>query len=255
MNDEEAMNNEATNQLIIELAKQNALLNPKMKISNAKAIFQGIQDEREFNIESILSDKKFIEFTEYQAKEMAKHYEKNIDDFHLIVTTILHILLRNYKLFENVEAPKGNLLDYCFIRPTSKRFKKNLIWAMFAKYYNRFEEMNNKKCFELISNTYHQDDLEFYESNKHYADVYDYGVNQKDYRNRLNNDDFNDEDIVDETDGEAANIDEVEELIERIENPGDIDKEYSAWRSELQVINCYSQSIMSRDRRCLLSRS
>lgn len=226
MSDKE-QNNEEIHALIRELANLNIELNSKSMISNIQLVLKGIEDERDLIIETILSDEDFISFTEKQHKSIAYYYEKDSDDFRLIVIKILNSLLKDYKLFENVDDPKGNLLTYCFIQPINNTYP-NRIWAIFQRYYDKFEEMQGNKLLEpmFIHQTYCADDLDFNYSNKYYVDFHEYGVSGRDDRSIIN--DECEEDTSD------THIDEVQV------NEGGTDEEYQKWvTNDVIVIRKY----------------
>ena len=132
MNDAE-LNNKTINELIIKLVNLNTKLNSKDK-SNIQLVLTGHgEDERDYIIENLMADKDFINFTEIQAKKMAHYYGINVDDFRLIVITLLNVLMKDYKLIaNNITNPKGHLLSYCFKQPIGKGKKKfpNRIWGI-----------------------------------------------------------------------------------------------------------------------------
>lgn len=188
MNSEE-LNNEVINKLIKELADLNIKLNSKDK-SNVQKIFDEVEndEERDLITETILSDEDFIKFSEIQAKKMAYYYGKNLDDFRLIVAKLLNVLLKNYKCFTGINNPKGHLLSYCFRQPIGENGKTfpNRIWTYVHRYFDKFEEMKGHKSLEQLqllgSQGYDQNDLDYWESNKFYAEYFEHEVNKKDRR-------------------------------------------------------------------------
>lgn len=187
MNNEE-FNNEVINKLIKELADLNIKLNSKDKRNIQKNFDEVENDERDLIIETILSDDDFIKFTEIQSKKMAYYYGKNVEDFRLIVTKLLNVLIKNYQCFTGINNPKGHLLSYCFRQPIGKNRKTfpNRIWTYFHRYFHKFEEMKGHKSLEQLqllgSQGYDQNDLDYWESNKFYAEYFEHEVNKKDRR-------------------------------------------------------------------------
>lgn len=184
------MNDDAkTNELIIELANLNDKLNSKNKDSNVKLTFAGITDDRDEIIEKILFDEKINKKCEMQAVLMNNYYREiygsNID-FRDIVFFLMRILLKNFKLFDGIDSPKGFLISYCFNQKAGSF--QNRLWAYLSKYNQRFEEFKGHKSLDQILENQRYDihDADYFESNKCWIDIIEAGANSKFDQSNIN---------------------------------------------------------------------
>ena len=174
------MENTTMNELIVKLVNINNQLNTENEISNVKLVLAGIEDKRDPIIDKIIFDKvsnekKYIyDFYQDQIKNMNQYYkmyESNIY-FADIVEKIIRILLKNFKLFPYIKEPKGYLISYLFQKGIQGF--PNRIWAMFHKYFNKFDETKSHKSLEQIrknATKLDKSEQDYFESNESSFDM------------------------------------------------------------------------------------
>lgn len=227
-----------TNEDVIQLAELNKKLNSFNEISNAKQVFAGIRDERDPIIDRIISGEDIYIQINGLAIEMSQYYFKTygekIDFTYFIdfIEQIIRILLKNLKLYDDVEKPRAFMASYLF----KQKFGTfdNRVKVYFNKYYPKyFERFKGHKSLEQLfdKQTYNQDDLDYWESNKFYADYHEFAVNSMDNRekdgskNIINNtsvkidlDDIEDDEILYLKDEDILLIPDDEEGRATVEN-------------------------------------
>ncbi len=189
------------NEDVIKLAELNKKMNSFNELNNAKQVFTGVRDERDPLIDSIISAKDVYYPIDKLAREMSRYYLEiygdDIDYTYFIdfIEQIVRILLKNFKLYEDIKDPRAFMISYLFKQKTGTF--DNRIWAYFNRYYQKyFESFKNHESYEQLydNKKYCKDDLDFYECNKFYVNYYESGINRKDTRDSIN-DDGKDDDL------------------------------------------------------------
>lgn len=187
------MNNEE----VIKLAELNQKMNSFNEISNVKQVFSGNRDMRDPIIDRLMTGADVYYRIDKLAREMSKHYFEtygnDIDFTYFIdfIEQIVRILLKNLKVFDEVKDPRAFMISYLFKQKVGTF--DNRIWAYFNRYYPKyFVPFKNHKSYEhlLDKSKYCKDDIDFCESNKFYVDYYESGVNGKDTRDLIRDDDI-----------------------------------------------------------------
>jgi len=210
-----------TNEDVIKLAELNKKLNSFNEISNAKQVFSGERDERDPIIDRILSGEDIyaqingltIENKRINglAIEMSQYYFKTYGDdidytyFIDFIEQIVRILLKNFKLYDDIKEPRAFMANYLFKQKVGNF--KNRVWAYFNKYYPKYFEpfKGHKSLDQMMDNQrYDKYDADFHQSNKSYINFYELGANSKYDKDIIN--------INIETD-DLENIIEEEELL------------------------------------------
>lgn len=196
---------------VIKLAELNRKLNSFNEISNVKQVFAGIRDERDPIIDRIISGRDVYYKVNKLAKEMSKYYFETYGDdvdftyFIDFIEQIVRILLKNFKLYDDIEKPRAFMVSYLF----KQKFGtfENRVKIYFNKYCQEYFERfrNHKSLDQMLENQrYDRYDTDYYNSNKCYIDFYESGANSRYDKDIVN--------INTETD-DLDNIIEEEELL------------------------------------------
>lgn len=231
------MSNEVMNELIIKLSKLNNKLNLDNENSNVKLVFAGIKDDRDPIIDRILTDEIIDKKFQKQSKLMNKYYSElygNNIDFTGIVDNLLRIILKNFKLFDDINSPKGNLISYCFNQKIGSF--ENRVRAYFNRYYKELDEMKGHKSLDqmLEKQRYDMYDVDYFESNKFYIDFYESGANSRYDRGNDNSDNIEEEELWYSKDDDTLPIPVIESY-PTIENA--ITTNYDIPHQKLRVSN------------------
>lgn len=180
------------NDEIVKLAELNKKINSFNEISNVKQVFEGVKDQQRDPIIDKIMAGKDVYFRIYKlAKNMSKYYletygqEIHYTNFIDFIEQIVRILLKNFMVFDDIQKPRAYMISYLFKQKVGSF--DNRILAYFNRYYPKyFEPFKNHKSYEQLfdNQMYDQDDLDYWESNKFYADYHEFAVNSKDNRSK-----------------------------------------------------------------------
>ncbi len=178
---------------VIKLVELNKKMNPFNDISNVKQVFENIRDARDKIIDRIISGEDVYYQIDKLAREMSKYYSEtygnDIDFTYFIdfIEQIVRILLKNLKLYEDIQDPRAFMMNYLFKQKYGTY--DNRVKIYFNKYYPKyFEAMNNHKSLDQIleNQRYDMYDADYFQSNKCYIDFYETGANSRYDLNNIN---------------------------------------------------------------------